>query len=180
MAPGAQRQHGPFRDSGDVTKYSLNRSSGMSVAKAAAADVGPVIARLRSSGRGTAAELVKAASDPSSPAHRHFEWDNGAAADNFRMLQARDLIQNIVITVEKAPVQKPRTITRRQLEPPRVEVEEVSHRVSLEQRAMEDLFTWEENYGARYRYAPAFVKVFDAIEQSRAAINRKLKHNGTR
>ena len=40
---------------------------------------------------------VKAARDPNSPLHRHFEWDDAAAAEAYRLDQAREIIRLIRI-----------------------------------------------------------------------------------
>jgi len=42
------------------------------------------------------AELVKEAKKKTSKLHQHFDWDNGSAAQKFRLQQARQLIANVV------------------------------------------------------------------------------------
>lgn len=39
------------------------------------------------------ADVVKAARNPRSPLHAHFEWDDSAAAQQYRLWQARQLIR---------------------------------------------------------------------------------------
>lgn len=48
----------------------------------------------------TADMVVEAAADPDSPLHRHFQWDDTAAADAFRRWQARVLLAKCRITVQ--------------------------------------------------------------------------------
>lgn len=50
-----------------------------------------------SEGRLTPEAVVKAARKPESPLHSHFEWDNGKAAFNYRIVQARTLIRSVWI-----------------------------------------------------------------------------------
>jgi len=55
------------------------------------------------------AEVVRAARDPRSPLHPHFEWDDSAAAQKYRLWQARQLIRVVVEPIElprsgKSPV----------------------------------------------------------------------------
>lgn len=43
--------------------------------------------------------VLEAASNPDSPLHEHFEWADDKAADNWRRVQARTLIQRVNITI---------------------------------------------------------------------------------
>jgi hypothetical protein len=43
----------------------------------------------------TASLVVDAARDPDHPWHDHFEWDNEAAAERWRLTQARQLIRSV-------------------------------------------------------------------------------------
>lgn len=50
-------------------------------------------------------DVLDEAKDETSPLHKHFEWDDSAAADKYRRDQARYLIQKCKITlVETEPV----------------------------------------------------------------------------
>lgn len=48
-------------------------------------------------------DVLDAARDPRCILHKHFQWDDTAAAESYRKLQARQLIQKCVVTVDKAP-----------------------------------------------------------------------------
>jgi hypothetical protein len=48
-------------------------------------------------------EVLAVASDPKCVLHKHFQWDDTKAAESFRKMQARQLIQKCVVTIEKAP-----------------------------------------------------------------------------
>ena len=61
-----------------------------------------VVERLReleNDGRLQPADVVTDARDPTSPLHSHFEWDDGAAAERYRLSQARSLIRSVKINV---------------------------------------------------------------------------------
>lgn len=48
-------------------------------------------------------DVLAAASDPTCILHKHFQWDDTKAAEAYRKMQARQLIQKCVVTIEKAP-----------------------------------------------------------------------------
>ena len=49
----------------------------------------------------TAADVVAAAKPKSHVLHGYFEWDDGAAADEYRLTQARHLLRSVVILREE-------------------------------------------------------------------------------
>jgi hypothetical protein len=59
---------------------------------------------LEKRGRLTPRDLVDAARDPSSPLHSEFEWDDGKAADDWRIEQARRLIRSVKVMVDEETV----------------------------------------------------------------------------
>lgn len=64
----------------------------------------------RKHGRLTPSLVLKEAQSPKSPLHSFFEWDDGRAAEAYRLTQARLLIRSVEVTVHteqiriKAPV----------------------------------------------------------------------------
>lgn len=48
-------------------------------------------------------DVLDAAKDPTSVLHKHFQWDDDKAAESWRKHQARQLIQKVTVTIEKAP-----------------------------------------------------------------------------
>jgi hypothetical protein len=44
--------------------------------------------------------VLSHASDPASPIHHHFQWDDGVAAHNWRLEQAAQLIRRVRITLD--------------------------------------------------------------------------------
>lgn len=51
----------------------------------------------------TPAVVVKAAEPPRSPLHRFFQWNNDAAAESYRLWQARQLIAKVYIVDKERP-----------------------------------------------------------------------------
>ena len=45
-------------------------------------------------------DVVEAARSETSPLHKHFEWDDTAAAEKFRIEQARGLLQRVFVRVQ--------------------------------------------------------------------------------
>jgi hypothetical protein len=48
-------------------------------------------------------DVLDVARDPQCILHKHFQWDDSKAAEAFRRMQARALIQKCTVTIEKAP-----------------------------------------------------------------------------
>ena len=48
-------------------------------------------------------DVLDVAKDPTSVLHKHFQWDDDKAAEAWRKHQARQLIQKVTVTIEKAP-----------------------------------------------------------------------------
>ena len=48
-------------------------------------------------------DVLAVAADPTCVLHKHFQWDNTKAAEAYRKMQARQLIQKCTVTIEKAP-----------------------------------------------------------------------------
>ena len=45
--------------------------------------------------------IVSAAESPTNPLHKYFQWDNAQAAEQYRLEQARDLIQSFTVYSEE-------------------------------------------------------------------------------
>lgn len=61
--------------------------------------IGPELERLATDGAVRAPEIVEAARPADAPLHRYFEWDDAAAAEEYRLDQARKLARSIVVNV---------------------------------------------------------------------------------
>ena len=75
----------------------LQAKPGSMISEEAAQDVGSVWEQLYDSGKRTAKDLLEAAKDPSSPAHKHFEWNDSVAAEKFRLSQAKKYIRSFEV-----------------------------------------------------------------------------------
>lgn len=66
--------------------------------------------RIRKKGKGDLLprDVVVASKPKRAPLHKEFEWDDSAAAEKFRVQQARHLVMSIEIVTEEAPVVKSR------------------------------------------------------------------------
>lgn len=61
----------------------------------------------RAYGQITPTDVVDAARDPASPLHGHFEWDDSAAAEEWRLAQARTLIASVRVKLHSVPERPP-------------------------------------------------------------------------
>jgi hypothetical protein len=59
--------------------------------------------RDRNDGLLVVADVLKAAREEASPLHKHFDWNDGTAAEKYREWQARILIQKCRVTIESRP-----------------------------------------------------------------------------
>ena len=69
--------------------------------------VGAICERLEDEGRLTPRELLNEATPYDSPLHNEFEWDNDKAATEYRIYQARNIINSLTVTIsteQKEPV----------------------------------------------------------------------------
>lgn len=48
-------------------------------------------------------DVLNAAQNPKCVLHKHFQWDDSKAAEAYRRMQARQLIQKCTVTIDKAP-----------------------------------------------------------------------------
>lgn len=73
--------------------------------KANAQVAGEMCEKLAAEGRLTAADLVEENRPETAPLHNAFEWNNEAAAENWRLHQARHIIGSLIVKrEEKEPV----------------------------------------------------------------------------
>lgn len=123
-------------------------------------------------------EVVDAARDNSNPLHQHFEWDDGIAAEKFRLEQARDIIR--CIRVEKIGDNT---------EPSRAflsindggtsyrSVQEVRESPDLQAKLLAAAERDLEAFTTRYR---SLKDICDIIETAKKAIKSKRKKDETR
>lgn len=73
---------------------------GSRLKKAQALALGATMSDLHRRGELTPAAMVDEARDPTSPTHECYEWDDGMAAERFRLDQARHHMRSILVTVK--------------------------------------------------------------------------------
>lgn len=83
------------KDSDDLDLLS-RRTMGKAAMKAVIAEFKAIRAREPL----TAAAVLKRARDPKNPLHRFFEWDDSAAAERFRLIQASRLVRDVRLVID--------------------------------------------------------------------------------
>jgi len=130
--------------------------------------------RAKNGGNATAEAVVEAAKSKRNPLHGEFEWDDAAAANEFRLVQARSLLRSIHVIRDDTPSDRPQrvyeVVTIRQeneAKPKKVyqSVEEImadpDSRAELLARALSELVAWQR----RYRNLQELAVVFRAAEK---------------
>lgn len=120
--------------------------------------------------------VVRAAESPTNPLHRYFVWDDQKAADQYRLEQARDLIQSFVVHSEEANTEV-RVLTSLDIDRAggvgyrwTTEVlERPNLREQFLQTAIDELTRVED----RYRHVKELVSVWAAIDTERAKVAAK-------
>ncbi|MER9355563.1 hypothetical protein NKI61_20035 [Mesorhizobium sp. M0514] len=127
----------------------------------------------------TPQDVLADARHDNSPLHSFFEWDDGAAAEQHRLAQARGLIRSVVaIYVDEERV-KPAVRTKMFVhvnEPSAPHYREASHAMSqtktrklVLQRAWGELQAWRR----RYKDLKEFAGLFDVIDEAEKSIKYK-------
>lgn len=129
-----------------------------------AQDVGERLERLRSKGELTAEVVVEDARPPESVLHPAFEWDDRAAAEEYRREQARLLIRSIVVPISDESEQTVRAFVvvtelgEDSYEAIHLVMENAQLRAQVLTRAMREFKAWQ----TRYQDFAELAKVFAA------------------
>lgn len=141
---------------------------------APAKEVGEHLELLRKEYQGelTPEDVVKDAKNANSPLHSFFEWDDGLAAEQHRLAQARGLIRSVVAIYVSED--KPATRTKMFVhvnEPGAPHYRETSHAMSQKktrdlvlQRAWRELQQWRQRYKDLKEFS-ALIAVVDEVEK---------------
>lgn len=109
--------------------------------------------------------LEQARNDESSELHKCFEWDDSVAAEKYRLSQARQVIQFLVIKPEKKDEPQVRvfqiTTQTNNYQPTRLFIQQPDEYKALLQRAKNELSAIK----SRYKTLSELEKVFDAIDE---------------
>lgn len=134
--------------------------------------VGRHIDLLRKEQKGelTAEDVLKDARNPNSPLHGFFEWDDSAAAEQYRLKQARGLIRSVVAVYVSDD--RPAVRTRAYVHVPEAGAQHyrstddaMSKRKTRElvlRRALEELRQWRQ----RYKDLKELADLFEQIEET--------------
>jgi hypothetical protein len=133
--------------------------------------IGDRIDKIARAGTCTPRMVLDDAQSTRSPLHRHFEWDDGVAAEQYRMEQARHLINHLVIVIENGDVTETKAYhsivveevdedDRSYMSVDKIRTEQVYVDKVIE-NAKREVRSWKRRYK---EYADVFGKVFVAIE----------------
>lgn len=134
--------------------------------------------RQQCKGELTPKDVVDDARHDNSPLHSFFEWDDSAAAEQYRLKQARGLIRSVVAVYvqEDKPAVRQRAYVHIN-EPEAHHYRETSHAMSLTKtREMVLQQAWRELQGWRKRYADLkefsdLVEVIDRTQKKLKSVN---------
>lgn len=142
--------------------------------------VGEHLEMLRQQAKGelTPEDVLADAKNHNSPLHSYFEWDEGAAAQQYRLQQARGLIRAVVAIYVHDD--KPATRVRAYVhipEPGAQHYREVTHAMS--QRKTRDMVlqrAWREfqQWRQRYKDLKEFADLFEAADAVQGKIAKRI------
>lgn len=128
-----------------------------------------------------AEDVVAAAANPISPLHSIFEWDDTAAAREYRVEQARRLLRSIQITIltpKGAPIttrltvatEKPNTPGKRQYSTTEYALSDADLRAEVLRQALRELAAFRRKYIELSELAQVFAVIARTVRKARVAI----------
>lgn len=139
--------------------------------KTSAQIAGEVMEQLEQTEEGlTPQSLVDASRAEDAPLHDEFEWDDDVAAEEYRKVQARKLIQNVVILAAEKSEEKPAETTRAYVSAPGRESRYIPVRTALSDKVFKAhllMMAKREaaQFAAKYRAVKELCSVIDAIDK---------------
>lgn len=119
----------------------------------------------------TADDVVQAATDPASPLHGLFEWDDSVAADHFRRQQARTILYSI--RIESAERGGPRSVVAYVsvkvdggATPVYVPTSLATHNDAVRRQVLADARRSLRGWVQRYQHLSELASVFDAVNNA--------------
>lgn len=116
--------------------------------------------------------VVDAARPEDSPLHKEFEWDDGVAAEKYRLEQAQQLIRSFRVVIDDSP--KPISVpvfigvstdrTGSSADNPYRLLEDVKKRPDLLAQAEEDALEQLKGFRNRYGHLKRLNKIWNAID----------------
>jgi hypothetical protein len=136
--------------------------------------------RQQCKGELTPLDVVNDARHNNSPLHQFFEWNDGAAAERYRLSQARGLIRSVVAIYRepKQPQRKVRAFVHIN-EPGAPHYRSVGHAMS--QKKTRDLVlqqAWREfqSWRRRYKELDEFASLFERADEIAKRLQLKAEH----
>lgn len=131
--------------------------------------------RLKSGGVIKPVDVVEAARDVESPLHDCFTWDDGEAAHQFRLLEARNMLRVYVVTEANAPTNVRAFVS---LTSDRAKegggyraIADVLSDDAMRNQLLRDAFVQFRNMQKRYQHLKQLSKVWDAVDEAEAEIS---------
>ena len=130
--------------------------------------------RKANAGQLTSEAVLERARSANCALHAHFEWDDSAAAEQYRLSQAGDLIRAITIDVTHSNIEPVKTIRafvsveregRRSYTSTVVALSDQELRKQVIEKAWADLEAWRQ----RHAELVEFARIFTAIDEARGA-----------
>ena len=128
------------------------------------------------------AGVVEKAKNTRNPLHRFFDWNDGDAAEKYRLWQARNLINHITIEIrydhtkkeQKAFFSVNSTPDETKLNRTYITVERVLSEPQLRKQVLKRAFNEVEYWKSRYTQYNELEKIFKAIRETKKIIKRKI------
>lgn len=131
--------------------------------------------RLKSGGVIKPVDVVEAARDVESPLHGCFTWDDGEAAHQFRLLEARNMLRVYVVTEANTPanVRAFVSLTSDRATPGGGyrAIADVLSDDAMRNQLLRDAFVQFRNMQKRYQHLKQLSKVWDAVDEAEAEIS---------
>lgn len=130
---------------------------------------GAELERLEADGNLTAKALVNASRPAEAPLHKEFEWDDSIAAESYREMQARHIINSIeIVREEREPVRAFFKIERTDSQYHHVDVimRQKDSRQKLLMSALAELKAFERKYAQLTELAAVFEAIDNFGEES--------------
>lgn len=122
-------------------------------------------------------ELLEASRDENAPLHSCFEWDDGKAAEKYRLWQAHDIIKNItveIISEDQTPPQIVRafvSVAPSNEKGKFVNIKTAIERDDYRKQILDNAFEELQNFKRKYQMYSELEKVFSAIDEFAETLN---------
>jgi hypothetical protein len=131
--------------------------------------------RRRAGGELTPAFVVEDARRPKSPLHSLFEWDDGEAAAEYRLHQARGVIRSVVVVYRQLAAEEPKRVVafvNLKQDERQFYISTAAGMANRDQRAIVLQQAWRDLQSFKRRYADLaeFAQLFATIEEIEAAL----------